>query len=145
MAKAARYKSKVREEIIAYLASRQADFLTVRELSEGLNQEEVLVSQATIYRALALLGEEGRVVKIPAAEGQSARYRYVAGEQDSPYGRLQCQVCGQSFRLNCNQLDDLISHIEQDHNFAVSRRHILFYGVCQACQAKAATQNKQND
>lgn len=137
MAKAEHYRSKVREEIVAYLARRQADFLTVKELADGLEQAGVQTSLATIYRTLALLEEDSRVVKIPAAEGQKARYRYVAGEKDSPYGRLQCQTCGQSFSLNCRQLDDLIDHIESDHNFAVSRQHILFYGLCPACQTQS--------
>lgn len=117
--------------------------MTVEEIAERLAKAGVKVGLTTIYRTVNLLEAENALVKIPAADGNGALYRYVADSaEESPYGKLQCRDCGRSSNLDCSHLNELIEHIEHDHHFQVSKPQTMFYGLCEKCSEADGRENK---
>ena len=87
------------------------------------------MSQATVYKTLALLKEMGQVLEIDLRD--DSRYD---GNRPHPHPHLICMRCN---RIADGELDiDLssIRRLEQTSGYQIVRPQIAFYGLCPACR-----------
>lgn len=136
MSDSKRYRTKQQELILDYLSHHTGDAVTIESVLDDLRQSGFHIGQTTVYRALDRLVEDGGAVKVPAADGNRARYRYVGGPASPLTGKMVCLSCGGTQSLECSQLEALTRHIRADHQFAIDPRHTVLYGYCQACESK---------
>ncbi len=80
-------------------------------------------------------------MKVPSAEGNRARYRYVGERAAAASGKLVCLICSRAYPLECRKLETLTRHIQSDHQFEIDPRYTVLYGYCPGC----AGQNKEDN
>ncbi|HHT17634.1 MAG TPA: transcriptional repressor [Papillibacter sp.] len=128
------YQTKQKTHILAYLKERGANPVTAEEIYGHLARSGCPVGKATVYRYLDTLEKEGAVLKFTAPDGLYACYRYIGGA--SPAGHnLVCVGCGSAVEVECRQLDTLLSHLNEEHNFSVDKGRTVLYGTCSRCSS----------
>lgn len=130
------YRTKQQDLILAYLSRHTDDAVTVDTILDALHTSGSEIGQTTVYRALDRLVEDGAAIKVPAANGNRAWYRYVGEDAPASSGKMVCLKCGRTYPLECTQLGALAQHIYADHQFAIDPRHTILYGYCQRCEPK---------
>jgi Fur family peroxide stress response transcriptional regulator len=90
------------------------------------------MSQATVYKTLALLKELDQVLEIDLRDDS-----HYDGNRPSPHPHLICTRCN---KIVDGDLDiDLSSlkRLEKASGYQIIRPQIIFYGLCPDCQASA--------
>ena len=92
------------------------------------------IGRTTVYRQLERLVSEGVACKINREDAVSC-YSYALGDCATHY-HLLCTDCGHLSHLACHQVEDLCSHIEEEHGAKIDTARTVFYGLCAACSHK---------
>jgi len=93
------------------------------------------LSLATIYKNIILMQENGILVEVPIAGNKS---KYELAKMDHMH--LVCTECGEVKDMNCTTSTDKIFYeLTEKEHFKLDRRQVNLYGVCKACQARAAS------
>jgi Fur family ferric uptake transcriptional regulator len=141
---------------VALLRSRQervtkarVAVLQVLDQSVGhLNADEIVhrsetlaagVHRATVYRALATLGDLGLVTHTHIG-GSATVYHLDVPEPDDhphPHAHLQCTQCGTVLDVAAEALQPLVVQVLQDLGFRLEPEHAALLGTCAACQRLA--------
>ena len=134
--------------MLEYLKSVKGQHVTAAEVYEhlaGLKEcggEETStrnggrkIGQATVYRQLERLVEEGFADKYIIDQNTPACFEYIdheeCGESLCVHGK--CLKCGKLFHLHCDELRELREHLEEHHGFIPDFRHTVIYGLCEEC------------
>jgi Fur family ferric uptake transcriptional regulator len=99
------------------------------------------VHRATVYRALATLGDLGVLTHTHVA-GSAAVYHLsvpVSGVEAAVpvHGHLQCTVCGAVIDVPGTTLMPLVLTLATDLGFQLQPEHAALLGVCGDCQSDA--------
>lgn len=124
------YNTKQRDSILAYFASHPDVCLSAKDIIEN---PEIEVGEATVFRCLAKLTADGRLKKYVGAGG-GALYQYSGGEACNSHFHLKCLTCGAIVHLDCSMMQSLGAHIAADHDFAVDVSRTVIYGFCRTCR-----------
>lgn len=125
------YMTRQQQAVLACMESC-TDGCTATKLADLLRAQGQPVGLTTVYRQLEKLEQRGLVHKIVTDEG--ARYQYCHGHAHSRACLLiKCEQCGRMEHVNCAHLDELYSHLSEEHQFRINPRRTLFYGLCHAC------------
>lgn len=131
------YKTKQRQCILDCLKSLGDRHVTVDDVDDYLRSQGGAVGKTTIYRYLDKLVEEGTVQKFVIADGKSACYQLLKKEADCrTHFHLKCVGCGRLIHLECGYLEELRSHIGENHHFSIDSSRTVFYGWCEDCLKK---------
>lgn len=135
------YKTKQREDIIAYLSDHKDHYFSVDSIYAALRELGSEIGRTTVYRNLELLAAEHIVFKAfsPKAE---ALYR-LAPETNA--AQLVCLSCGKAFAVDCTMVEDFTSHIKAEHGFIVNGEKTILYGTCPECLPKAKAAQAAQD
>ena len=131
-----KYNTKHRNEIIKYLKKNENKHLTIQEIKDELKGK---IPQATLYRLMDSLEQEGVVRKYIIGPNSACCYQYANCHHDHEHFHLVCQKCGKLIHLECDEVEHLVNHIKDDHGFAIDVTKVNFYGICDECQKE----NKQ--
>ena len=124
------YHTKQRDSILAYFASHPDACLSAKDMIEN---PEIAVGEATVFRCLARLSAEGRIKKYVGAGG-GALYQYNATEACNSHFHLKCLICGEIVHLDCSMMQSVGAHIAESHDFTVDVSRTVIYGFCRACR-----------
>lgn len=124
-----KYKTKNRTKIIDFLKTNDDKHLTIQEIQKHLPD----IPQATLYRIIDSLCEEGIVRKYYLFPNSSCCFQYSDCEHEHQHFHLVCQKCGKLIHLDCDEVDHLIEHLKEDHNFTVDVSRVNLYGLCEDC------------
>lgn len=114
--------TKARERIIAVLADEHSP-LSIQALTA-----KVSVDEASVYRTVKLLLDEGLVEEIPVMQGRP-QYALAHGH----HHHVVCTECGLIEHVPCQSVPELKPVPE---NFAAIKCHeVTYYGVCKNCVA----------
>lgn len=127
------YSTKQQQAVLRCLEQRQDETLTAADLAEDLRQEGCPVGLATIYRQLEKLEQAGTVHKVSTEEGAFYQYCNHDAHGHRDCFLLKCEKCGCIRHLDCEKLQALYDHLEQDHHFRINPRRTLFSGLCERC------------
>ena len=89
------------------------------------------LSLSTVYRTLGKLKEAGLVHEL---HFDDEHHHYELVGRDSHH-HLICQGCGKVVEIKCFLVDEILSHIEEEHDFSVTGTRMEFLGYCPDCQA----------
>ncbi len=129
-----KYKTKQRDLILSCLRENKAQHISVDKIMELLKAEGSSVGQTTVYRNLDALVKDGIVLKYTVAEGIGACYQYAEqSERCSTHYHLVCIDCGQMIHLQCKFLDEISTHIHDEHQFNLDNFKTVLYGYCSKC------------
>lgn len=132
------YKTKQKEEVLAYMKSMKGVHVTVNDIAGHLKGKGIAIGVTTIYRHLEKLVADG-VVKKYIIDGVSGACFEYAGDQNSlpeQCFHLKCESCGELVHFHCKELEELQRHMRENHGFDINSLKTVYYGMCNHCTGK---------
>ena len=125
-----KYKTKNKTALIKYLKCNSDKHLTIQEIQRGLPE----IPQATLYRLIDTLVNEGTVRKYIIGSTLASCYQFAECEDEHEHFHLVCEKCGRLFHLKCHEVDHLLKHINKEHGFSIDTTKVNLYGICEDCK-----------
>ena len=130
------YKTKQKQELLEYLKSCGGDHITANDVCEHFKSCGASIGQATVYRRLEKLVDEGLATKYIIDTNSPACFEYTGADShahgDACY-HLKCEKCGRLIHLSCDEMGCMGSHLLTEHGFKLDPRRTVFYGLCSEC------------
>lgn len=137
MGRKKKYKTRQMKELLTFLKSVQGSHVTVNDICYYFENAGIAVGTTTVYRNLEKMVKEGLVAKYVVEGTNSSCFEYI-GEQENLRQQVcyhcKCEKCGKLLHLQCNEVDGLIQHILEHHDFEINSLRIVFYGICKDCK-----------
>ena len=121
-----RYNTHQRAELTDFFASHPDDSFSARQLMEQLGGG---MGEATIYRALSALTDEG-VIERSSVSGKNT-YHYNKKHSCKGHLHLQCLKCSELICTDAQMLEQLDSSL----GFEIDGEKTTIFGVCAKCRA----------
>lgn len=103
--------------------------LTPAQIYQRVSLEMPGLTEATVYRTLNFLAEQGLVLVAHMGHGQLV-YEYA----DHDHHHLICRKCGQMRDVDHRELTALYNRFLKDTGYKVDTVHAIFFGLCPDCQ-----------
>ena len=87
------------------------------------------LTEATVYRTLTFLVEQG--LAMPAHSGNGQMVYEIA---ERAHDHLICRACGQNQEINHEDLHELYEQLQAKTGFKIDSMHVTFFGLCPDCQ-----------
>lgn len=118
------------KELILKVMSASENMIhpNIQRLTSIITNIDSSIGQATIYRNVNKLVNEGKLCKISTEEG------YIYDINTTLHGHFICEECGNIIDLYDDKYQKLISDIEKKYNLKVKNSNNVFYGICNSCQ-----------
>lgn len=136
MSGARTYHTKQEQSILKILEQMEEKYLTAGDVLKALKEEGTSIGLTTVYRRLDRLVKEGVVQKIVLDGNSGACYQYIGGKEEKSHFLLKCEDCGKIQDMDCEHMDELYSHVLEEHHFNVNPHRTMFYGICEKCLQK---------
>jgi len=119
-----------RVELVRLIAASEGH-PSAAQLYERIKVRFPTMSQATVYKTLALLKEMNQVLEIDL-RGDS-RYD---GNRPQPHPHLICMKCSKIVDGEASLDQEAIRKLEQVSGYTILRPQITLYGLCSDCKAE---------
>ncbi|MCR5294476.1 MAG: transcriptional repressor [Lachnospiraceae bacterium] len=133
-----KYKTKQKEVLLEYLKTNPGVHITAADVCACFKKNGTPISQATIYRHLEKLVDEGLINKYIIDAGSPACFEYV-GAGSPPRAETcfhcKCEKCGRLIHLHCDELEEIQGHLLREHRFKIDPLRTVFYGLCEDCMS----------
>lgn len=119
--------SRQREMLLSVLKDTRSH-PTANDIYEEMRKRDPKISLGTVYRNLALLTENGVILRIDT-EHDSVHYDGFT----HPHYHFVCNGCGEVSDLSVNPLD-INEAVENETGGSVAGHTLVFYGKCKKCK-----------
>lgn len=126
-----KYKTKHRDELIAFFEKHLDEHLSIQDIILSLDKK---IPQATIYRLINNFLDEGLLRKYVIDSTQASCYQYIKDNHCHEHFHLICEKCGKVIHLDCDEVDHLLKHIDDEHDFRINTSKVNLYGLCDECR-----------
>ena len=109
--------------------------VSIEEMLAKVRAKDPKVGYATVYRTLKLLSECGVAYERRFEDGLT---RYELADEQSHHDHLICVECGTINEFEEEKIERLQEKVAERHGYVLRSHQHELYGVCPACQAKAA-------
>ncbi|MGH7613023.1 MAG: Fur family transcriptional regulator [Gemmatimonadales bacterium] len=116
---------------VASVVLDAADHLSAEDVAHRVEQRDVAVGLATVYRTLDLLVESGLVQQRDFGEG-FRRYEPVAPGQ--AHEHCICSHCGKVMEFSNDRLERMIALLAEEAEFRPHHHRLEVFGLCRECQ-----------
>jgi len=134
-----KYKTKQKDILLGYLETVEGKHITAGDVCDYFKSCGTPIGQATIYRRLEGLVDEGVLNKYIIDSNSPACFEYT-GMKHEPGGptcfHCKCEKCGRLIHMHCSELEGIAAHLEAEHGFKINPMRTVFYGVCDECKNK---------
>ncbi len=103
--------------------------LSPSEIFSFARQKLPGLTEATVYRTLSFLSQQGFI--LPAHIGSGQLVYEIAGHN---HHHLICRACGCSHEIEHEMLETLYRQFQQKTGFQIDSIHVTFFGLCPGCQ-----------
>lgn len=117
------------KEIILDILERHRTHPTIQEIYEYARKKNPNIGQATIYRNVKRLAEEGQIIKLPNSTNESFHYDI----NINPHIHLFCHKCNKIVDIFDSDYANIIIGMEKIHNLLINKANIMLEGVCSEC------------
>lgn len=133
----AKYKTRQREELLAFLASTPGRHFTAADICNHFKEVDIPIGTTTVYRQMEKFVDQGIVKKYIIDGNSPACFEYIgdgqSGDQDRSF-HCKCGKCGDVIHLRCRELSAVVEdHLKEHHGFDVDLARTVFYGLCENC------------
>jgi Fur family peroxide stress response transcriptional regulator len=101
------------------------------QLYERIKVQFPTMSQATVYKTLALLKEMNQVLEIDLRDDS-----HYDGNRPQPHPHLICIKCNKIVDGEANLEQEAIRKLEQVSGYTILRSQITLYGLCPDCKVE---------
>jgi Fur family peroxide stress response transcriptional regulator len=117
-----------RVELVRLIASSEGH-PSANQLYLKIKGQFPTMSQATVYKTLALFKEMGQVQEIDLRDDS-----HYDGNRPEPHPHLICMKCNKIVDGKLDLEHTAIKRLEDDSGFQIVRPQITFYGLCPECK-----------
>lgn len=103
--------------------------LTPLEIYDRARRELPGLTEATVYRTLSFLNDQGLAMEAHVGNGQLV---YENARQE--HHHLICRACGCSYKIDHAVLQELYKRLEAESGFSIDALHVTFFGLCPDCK-----------
>ena len=131
-----KYKTKQREELLEFLEGKAGEHITANEVCAYFKEKGNPIGQATVYRQLERMVDEGLVNKYIIDGNSPACFEFVEREDHCDPNvcfHCKCEKCGKLIHLHCEELETIQAHLLKHHQFTLNPLRTVFYGLCEQC------------
>ena len=130
------YKTRQKQLILSFLSENIDQQFACEDIAEILKNNGTPVGKSTVYRYLISLQNEGKVRKFTSENGKSATFSYIEDKAEcSKHLHLRCLSCGEFVHLSCSLMDEISTHLVNDHKFSIDNSKTVLYGLCEKCNS----------
>lgn len=123
--------TKQKEIILDILSKKENMFHpTAQDLVKLVLEANPSIGQATVYRNINKLVEEGILLKIPTTNN----FRYDINTHT--HAHLTCKECGVVIDLFDGDYQEIINNLESKYNVKIDNTNLIFNGLCEDCNGK---------
>lgn len=126
-----------RRAVLEVMRSRPGH-VTLAEVCECLKLRYPTLAEATVYRNLRYLVEEGLVAQTDLGGGRHV-FEYIPGRH---HHHLVCLRCKRVIDLPDNLLDDLRQAVRDRYGFVPCMDHFALFGFCPDCQERQSIERR---
>lgn len=128
------YNTKQKQILIDYFKKNADKQYTISEISDAVTKNNI--GKSTVYRLIDKMTTDGYVRRFQSS-GKSVLYQYVGEHKEcDKHFHLKCTECGLLIHLECEHINSLHSHINDEHKFTVDTSKTIIYGLCSACNER---------
>lgn len=127
-----KYFTKQRKILQTYLEGQVDQELSAKKVAEDL--KDAGVSLSAIYRNLADMEREQRVVQCHKEGSREFYFRYIGTSECHQQFHLSCRLCAKIEHVSLEESLFLQERIAQQCSFQVDLPNTVFYGICKQCQ-----------
>ena len=138
MATRSQYNTKQREQIMDFILTKKDGHFSVSDVMDYCAENDIHIGQTTVYRHLEKMVDEGILNKYFVDLLTPACFEYTSGKHthSGQCFHLKCEKCGKLLHLQCDMLEHIDAHLEEDHGFLLDTKRTVFYGICGDCRRK---------
>ena len=129
------YHTEQRKSILDYLESRKDACVTAGEIAAALSPS---VSKSAVYRNLADLEREGKVIRATQTGERSFGYRYAGSHSCAGKIHISCVRCGKTEHISAGAALRLERALAAEDGFSLHRGECMLFGVCRECSQGGA-------
>ena len=123
-------RNTVQKDIIYRTLCAMTSHPTAAVVEGGVHGEHPSVSRSTVYRVLARMAEEGKILRLDLA-GSDIRYDGCT----APHAHARCRLCGA-----VADLPPVEAGMPEDTGgFLLERCAVVYQGLCPACRAEKSS------
>jgi len=126
------YKTKTKEIIDNEIKLFKNGF-TIKELIDSLNNKNIKIGKATVYRHLNDLVLDNTVKKY-FDENNESHYKYLLDCESESHFYLKCNKCNKIVHIDCECINDFYFHIINKHKFYIESTNLIIPGICNECK-----------
>ena len=130
-----KYITEQRKLISDYLESRRDECVTAQEIAAALS---MTVSKRAVYRNLAALEQEGKVIRVSLAGDRAFGYRYAGSHTCAGKIHISCVRCGKTEHASSEVAAHLERALAAEDGFSLNKSECMLYGVCKTCRGGAS-------
>lgn len=108
--------------------------VTGAELIERCRARDPATIPSTVYRTLDVLE---RIGLVRHGHGPDGREEFHVGPEPE-HGHLHCVACGDSWQLEGDEAQALLTALNASRGFAIDLSHLTVVGRCHACRSAPA-------
>ena len=128
----AKYQTAQRRALISFLEKHHDESFTAKQLADALSDEDVSVS--AIYRNVAALESEGKLVRAGSARRGETSWRYTDCAECRMRIHLSCKHCGRTYHMEQESARELIDNAMLYNGFEIDTGDTVLYGLCLSCK-----------
>ena len=120
-----------RVELVRLIASSEGH-PSAAQLYARIKSQFPTMSQATVYKTLALLKDLGQVLEIDLRDDS-----HYDGNRPKPHPHLICMKCNKIVDGELSLDQELIKKMEKVSGYTILRPQISLYGLCPDCKGES--------
>jgi len=129
------YRTRQRDELLAFLAEDAERQLTIEEIAASLPG----IGKSTVYRLVSQLVEAGTVRRFVADNSRRFLYQYAGARDCCEHLHLKCTVCGRLIHLRHGISRQMEQAISSQYGFSIDGAKTMLFGCCGDCREKERT------
>ena len=118
-------RNTVQKEIIHQALCEMRNHPTAAMVYDRVHLSHPTISRSTVYRVLSRMAEEGKILRLDLAGGDS---RYDG--ETLPHSHVRCRVCGAVADLPAVE----VGRPAQDGGFLLEDCAVVYRGLCPGCR-----------
>lgn len=127
------YNTKQRQTVLDFVKKTKGTHFSVDDIYVRIKEAGLSMGKATVYRHINDLEEDAVIKKYSSEFGKSACFEYIE-EAGKPIYHFKCATCQNLIHVNCLSLDDVKTHLLEEHGFAIDSSKLFFVGECRDCR-----------
>lgn len=125
------YSTEQRNILLNFLQQNPDTMFSAKQIEMSLNSKNI--SRSAVYRNLAELENEQKIRRCTKAGSKENFYQFYDLQECKNHIHLSCTKCGKIFHMENKIAENLVTEVDKDEGFQISKGETTLYGLCKIC------------